>query len=326
MFCFTILCSVQLNAQNGTDATGVKKAIIDLAKKGDQKGVENEIRNLEIIITGHGAKRKIALELKDIANELNQNEHSEASILMSRKTISFATDHFGSNDTIVGIANDYIGNNYLQLGQADSALIYYDKATKVLKDNHVPAQYAFSLIGKTVSHYYLNEIMEMEKPLMEARDISYHKATDNEDLRGLCSQLSGVLYDAIGDYDKAIELNKEAISVNLSKPIPDSIILATDYNNLGAAYFTKGDFDLTNEYLEESLKISQKLNIVDEGTLRVLVNLIFSYSQKNDVQNTKKYLKLGEEMIMDYPFLKNQFSYISFLNAACYLHLDENDF
>ena len=323
---FTLFMSVQISAQKEIATTFIEKDIIDLAIKGKKKEIDKYLKEFEKNITGENTGRKIALKLKEMSMSLNDKELPEASIVLSKITVAYAIAKLGERDTVVGLAYDYIGNNFLQLGYPDSALYYYEKAAKNLKDNNVPSQYAFSLIGKAVSHYYLGEIMEMENPLKQAMEISYTGAKNNEILKGFCFQLSGVLYDAIGDYDKAIELNKEAIAINLSKPVPDSNKLAIDYNNLGAAYFTKGDYDLTNEFLEKSFQISQKLKLVDEGMLGTLVNLIFSYSRKNEIQNAKKYLKFGEYYLKKYPALKNTFSYISFLNAACYLHLDENDF
>lgn len=286
------------------------------------KIAEELINSLFLDYKKNNRLNEFALYLNDLAFQLNSDKKLDASIYISKKNIEITKKYIGEKDTIIGLSYDFLGNNFLQKGIADSALLNYELAINNFKENGVQSKYAFALIGKVVSHYYLGQIKEMEAPLSEATFISSILKTRDETLTGLCFQLAGVLYDALGDFDKAINLYKNAINTRLVDSKLDSLSISTEYNNLGAAYLIKGDYDLAIDYLEKSILLTNKIGADYDALVSSYINIILSYSRKEDYPNAIVYLNKAKEIITKHKSIKQSPIYQDFLNVACYIYND----
>jgi len=67
----------------------------------------------------------------------------------------------------------------------------------------------------------------------------------------------GVLYQEMGNYDKALEYGRKSLENNIR--IKDSLSIGGDYGNIGIIYLLKKDFDSALEYDFKSLDIFSRL-------------------------------------------------------------------
>jgi tetratricopeptide (TPR) repeat protein len=63
----------------------------------------------------------------------------------------------------------------------------------------------------------------------------------------------GLVYDAQGNYDKAMEFYNKALQIKEQVLNPLSPSLATSYNNIGVVYFEMENYDKALEYFNKAL-------------------------------------------------------------------------
>ena len=68
----------------------------------------------------------------------------------------------------------------------------------------------------------------------------------------------GSVHQELGDFEKAKEYQKLALSIRQKKLGPENVQVATSYNNLGVVRSKLGDFEKAKEDHELALSIDQK--------------------------------------------------------------------
>jgi tetratricopeptide (TPR) repeat protein len=65
----------------------------------------------------------------------------------------------------------------------------------------------------------------------------------------------GSLYYTLGEYDKLLECNTNALALNIKEFGENDSFVATDYNEIGLAWDSKGEYDKAIEFYNKDLKI-----------------------------------------------------------------------
>lgn len=90
----------------------------------------------------------------------------------------------------------------------------------------------------------------------------------------LCINLGYYYYDALDEYDKAIEMTMPCLS--LIEAVGDDFLTARAFNNISSFYFAKGDLNKSLSYAEKALELRQKAGH-DEQVAQTLGNIGFLY-------------------------------------------------
>jgi CHAT domain-containing protein/Tfp pilus assembly protein PilF len=150
----------------------------------------------------------------------------------------------------------WAGYFFLQVGQFDKALKYYEEALainrKLGKEDKV-AHY-FNSIGSVYKEWgqYDKALKYREEALVINRKLGKETA--------LSSNLNniGFIYRIWGQYDKALKYYEEALSINRKLDRQDHV--AKDLNNIGAVYKARRQYSKAIKCLKESLAINRKLD------------------------------------------------------------------
>ena len=79
----------------------------------------------------------------------------------------------------------------------------------------------------------------------------------------------GIVYEAIGKYDRAIELYQAALRIRLKKPGTPHPQIAITYGSLGGAYKSKGEYGRAIEYYRKALEIADKTPGFNRTTIAI---------------------------------------------------------
>jgi tetratricopeptide (TPR) repeat protein len=163
----------------------------------------------------------------------------------------------------------YFLGEYYKKTHKEKCILYFKKALKIGKDNTSIKSAIFDVATKSD---FFNELSE--------ELISYNVANDAESFHN-----QGNVFLEKGEFDKAIELYKKAISLNPK--------YSEAYNNLGLAYMNKGNLDLAIESYNKSLSLKS-------NDARVYNNLGVAYIRSNKLKEAITVLKKAIELSPDY--------------------------
>jgi len=197
----------------------------------------------------------------------------------------------------------YLNKIYFSFGDLKNALFYNDKALKIAKNIYDKDN---SFIINILNDKGLIELYSMNH--RNAEKIFNHTLNLTRKKFGLNSieniyplSYLGLVYQDLGDYDNAIENQKEVLRLAITNLGNEHYYCGTAYQNLANAYNHNLENDIAVEYALKAIDIFKNVfgekskDVADaEGNLGVI------YSDMQDFDNAKKYflksLKLFKEI------------------------------
>ena len=132
-------------------------------------------------------------------------------------------------------AYTYLGDYYSSQTSSDSAFAFYYKAEKLYLATDDFYSLAKTRLSKALLQYNEGDFYGSEKAIFNALRVIRGK--NNNDILYEAYNLLGILYNELGEYDKAIEFHNKAIASIDDKIIPVEFqSKATSLNNIGFVY------------------------------------------------------------------------------------------
>lgn len=177
---------------------------------------------------------------------------------------------------------------YISLRKSDSVTYFLHRAEPVFYKEKDWEKYTYCAILRAVDDYYGADFKNMELRLSSALQRAKTYLPLTNDTFSVIYQLQGVLYDAIGDYEKAIVVAQNSLQAKLAKPqltSLDSSYVVTLYNNVGAIYYSKGDYDRTIDYYSQALQLASRQKSTAPLTLlNIYQNMASTYSKLGNAE------------------------------------------
>lgn len=177
-------------------------------------------------------------------------------------------------------AYTYLGDYYSSQTSSDSAFAFYYKAEKLYLATDDFYNLAKTRLSKALLQYNEGDFYGSEKAIFNALKVI--KGRNNNDILYEAYNLLGILYNELGEYDKAIEFHNKAIASIDDKIIPVEFqSKATSLNNIGFVYQNLKDYKKANYYFQEGLKEKNLFNQKPELYAILLDNLAYSQFKLN---------------------------------------------
>ena len=124
--------------------------------------------------------------------------------------------------------------------------------------------------------------------LSKAEDLyqSLTQLTDDKEWQAISYGNLGLVYQARGELDKAIEYHEKALAI--SEALGRKEGMANQYGNLGLVYRTRGELDKAIEYYEKALAINEALGR-KEGVAIQYGNLGLVYQTRGELDKATEY-------------------------------------
>ncbi|MBU7046763.1 MAG: tetratricopeptide repeat protein, partial [Theionarchaea archaeon] len=133
---------------------------------------------------------------------------------------------------------------------------------------------------------------QLVKELLEKTVETTEGSLQGSSLLGL-----GIVYQELGEYEKALECYERSLTV--FEEYDDKINISANLGNIGLIHHRKGDYEKALEYYEESLKIQEELGN-KSGIANSLHNIGMIHHDKGDYEKALEYyeesLKIEEEL------------------------------
>lgn len=161
------------------------------------------------------------------------------------------------NDSEAGVSYNLLANIYMKLDSCDLAIMNYNKALKITKDNHGETDGLVATLYNNIAYVYNHQgnprkAMELYQKALEIDSIIYGVNHPNTADR---YDNIGYTYHKLGDIDNAISNNTKALEIRESIFKWDHPDKAISYNNVGYLYYEKKDYLVALEYYNKALAI-----------------------------------------------------------------------
>ncbi|MEL1255708.1 tetratricopeptide repeat protein [Flavobacterium sp. DGU38] len=186
-----------------------------------------------------------------------------------------------ANDSVsMSKAYTYLGDYYSSQAISDSAFLYYFKAEKIYTDSNSFYNLAKTRLSKALLQFNEGDFYGSEKAVFNALRVI--KGKNNNDILYEAYNLLGVIYNELGDYEKAIEFHNKAIASIDNNLIPAEFqSKATSLNNIGFVYQNLNDYKKANFYFKKGLEEKNLYNQKPELYAILLDNLAYSRFKLN---------------------------------------------
>ena len=229
--------------------------------------------------------------------------HGIAQIVLEKAT--------SNKDTVsTAKAYSYLGDYYGSQGVSDSAFMYYFKAEKIYLQRNDNYNLAKIRLNKALLQYNESDFSGSEISVFKAlRVLKGEKAND---ILYECYNLLGLIYNELGEYDKAIEFHNKALtSIDKETTPVEFQSRATSLNNLGLVYQNLNKDKQAIPYFEEGLKQEKDL-ILYKPTLYAMLMDNLGYTRFK-IKESKglpelfyKSLKLRDSLNLTVGFINSQ--------------------
>lgn len=219
----------------------------------------------------------------------------------------------------LGLIYRYQGETLIYEGQFDSAIKYINKSENIFSSNRKWEDFSWSkyLIGYI--HYLLGNYEYMGCALKEGMSVAkgIPKSEENIDLFAGLHHLQGVYYQLKGNFNEALKESQKALF--FYKELEDSLSVGSIYNNIGAIFFDKSDYEQAINYLNQSIAITEKTagrNSIHSA--EIYANIGLAYLYQKDFGEALQYFDKSLEIT------KNKKDYNSSYNTVvCYNNLSK---
>lgn len=163
-----------------------------------------------------------------------------------------------SNDTVsTAKAYSYLGDYYGAQGVSDTAFSFYNKAEKMYLKHNDNLDLAKTRLNKALLQYRESDYLGSEISALKALRVL--KGEKADDIVYEINNLLGLLYNELGEYDKAVEFHNKALSLN-NETIPIEIqSKATSMNNMGLVYQNLNNHRQATSYFQKGLEQKKDL-------------------------------------------------------------------
>ncbi|WP_310560688.1 ATP-binding protein [Flavobacterium sp.] len=182
-----------------------------------------------------------------------------------------------SKDTLsTAKAYSYLGDYYGSQGVSDSAFLYYFKAEKIYLQRNDNLNLARTRLNKALLQYNESDFLGSEISVFKA--LLVLKGEKANDIVYECDNLLGLIYNELGEYDKAVEFHSQALTSIDKETTPIEFqSRATSLNNLGLVYQNLNKNKQATPYFEEGLKQEKDLILYKPALYAMLMdNLAYS--------------------------------------------------
>jgi signal transduction histidine kinase len=209
----------------------------------------------------------------------NLNAYKETALVVLEKSQS-------SKDTLsTAKAYSYLGDYFGSQSVSDSAFLYYFKAEKIYLQRNENLNLAKARLNKAQLQFNESDFLGSEISVFKAlRVLKGEKAND---VVYECNNLLGLVYNELGEFDKAIEFHQKALNSIDNKTMPIEFqSRATSLNNLGLVYQNLNKNKQASLYFEEGLQKENDLILYKPSLYAMLLdNLGYARFKANETKD-----------------------------------------
>ena len=228
-------------------------------------------------------------------------ESTDLKIKYGELALNLTQQHLPKDHPVLAAAFRQKAETLMVLEMLDSANYFLTKAIPLFEQQEAWTEVAWSKIMVGVNYLNQYQLDSCQKHFSQVKLLIQEQSLaleSRKDIQSTLLELSGVLYQFQGNYSKAIENAQEALDIDLAKTKRsgiDSFFIAEHFNNLGALYLEKGDYQRALDHFMQAL-YSYKKSSTDQVLLYNIGELLIRQEKYSEaIHYFQKSLSLIKE-------------------------------
>ncbi len=221
----------------------------ELKASGAYTAALGAVENARVLYAKHNLWEDVVKCEVRLAQLADNFETPDLKVKHANRAVDLAIVYLAADHLLLGSAYRQKAESLMMLGKLDSANYFLNRAAPICEEHKEWEELGWVDILIAVNHLNEHRLDSCALHLDKVSLLLLQKQTLPEksraEIQPVLLKLNGVLYQLQGDYDKAIQNTRQALAIDLDKEIflaADSVIISTHYNNLGAFYLAKGDY------------------------------------------------------------------------------------
>ncbi|WP_420576465.1 CHAT domain-containing protein [Ekhidna sp.] len=273
--------NLELALREKIDPDGNRKDLLfNIATLQNELGFYSKAENILLQLQSQEAEEfgKSSTEYYDVTSALielyNQTEQAT-------KLLSMAEDlrkEVDKNSIEEAVTYKWEGDAYTSEGSFKKAERAFAKSLNKFESNGLEATFEYVSTLNSLAILYLEKakIPEAEELFTQALDIIKRIQGENDDVIANLNANLGQVYFELGDYQRAIEIQKEVQQVNSEYYGADSFISGLDLVNLGLSYLEDEQYQNAESALKQALEIFESSGGgIDQGRVETMLSRLY---------------------------------------------------
>lgn len=264
-------------------------------KIGELKSAEECLmRAMRILEANYGRNSgSVAVALGNVGQIYEELGYYDRALSLDEEALDINRKIYGEVHPATAIVYNNMSSVYFEKGEFEKSLSYAEKVLEIrvalYGKNHQDVASAYNSIGTVYTNMnrYDDAISNLEKAVSILDDVPCSriaKATVKTNLADV--------YQAVGEYDKALEIYKESLKLKMDVLGEGNAQIATLYNNMAALYGKQKNYEREIELHNKALSI--RLALFGEKHPEVALsynNLGVAYGLSGNYKMAEKYLR-----------------------------------
>ncbi|MEM9919736.1 MAG: CHAT domain-containing tetratricopeptide repeat protein [Bacteroidota bacterium] len=289
------LCALDLSAQS-----------VQLQEQGQfRQAFERASECQDIYTRWKKSEKQVAtyIEMAKICDEIDY----QLKAAMADSALYLAQEQLDTQGVLMAGALRQKGEVQLAFGRYDSAVVYLAPAMTIFRQQQAWNDLAWSEILYAVAELYRGRTQACEDHLDQVKVLLPNPSLEPS-VGATLFGIYGGLYDALGDYEKAIDITFESLHFfrhKTPKVASDSVQIANCLNNLGSWYDQKGDHQRALDFLQSALDILKQLDNSKEEIIIASNSIGIILAKQEQFREAIRYFKQTEQLLSNFTQFEN---------------------
>lgn len=208
------------------------------------------------------------------------------------------------NDKQIGEIYKAKAENYLNKGAFEKSTTYFQKSINFNKNIKNWEDICYAYAGLSIIALQKENWSLMEEYLNQVSPIANKNLATNHDFFSVLYSLYINIYDANGDYEKALLYAQNAVDFQTNKGLSnslDSFLFAYDLNNLGGILASMGEFERAVQLFRQSYTLETATSEASPDWSITHLNIIYCYMELGNWEKALFHVNEVEEFLKDFP-------------------------
>ncbi len=187
------------------------------------------------------------------------------------------------------ITSEAKGDSLFKKSLYDSASFFFNKALQEIANNNDSAHQATLLLKLAETHRLIGDIDSSMSIILQAQNLLDTSHSQNHRLLADILHKKGLLLNNTGFFDSAIKIINQSLKYKVRLYGQKDTTLSVNYNQLGIAYFYKGDYNNAQKYYQLAYDLALKREVPEDADLASYIqNIGIIHAQQGDYEKAEQ--------------------------------------